>query len=206
MTTKFLIAALGTKKSSINFDCSVIHGNLSTDQYRIHRDNSVSPVNDDPMTQRVNDCGYIPSQKRNPCTISRVDLITACKRALALRDEWDRNNKRNPTLFCSVNGSFTYRAQNESVGSTYGEINDGEKITDKVTPIKNGLKYHSHVSVYRHENAEKVVDFGINPRYLLDALSNMEGDTVTFDPGTGRNHPIYITDGTREAVIMPVSQ
>lgn len=205
MTTKFLQSALGTKNSSREFDCTVVHGNLATDQYRIHRDNSVTPDNDDPMTQRVNNCGYIPSQKRNPCTISRADLITACKRALALRDEWDRNNKRYPTLFFSINGSCTYRAQTESVGSTYGEINDGEKINDKVTSIKNGLKYHSHVSVYRHEKADKVLDFGINPRYLLDALTYMESDTVTFDPGTGRAHPVYITDGTREAVIMPIS-
>jgi DNA polymerase III sliding clamp (beta) subunit (PCNA family) len=200
--SKFLTSALG-KSDRARPELSVIHGNLATDKFRVHRDNSLPSV-DDEVTQRILACGLIPSQPRNRATVSRVDLIAACRRALAFRDEQDRKNRWYPTLTFCMNGSLTYSAKNEGVGSTSGEIVDGTRVTDKVTPIKNGLKYHTHTMVFKHHNPEQVVSFGINPRFLLDALEGMEGETVEIDIPAPRA-PFYMTDGTREAVIMPLN-
>lgn len=210
-TNKWLELATG-KKDRTNSIYAYVHGNLATDKYRIHRDNSL-PTVDDELTTRINEAVNVdsegrqtvglPTQPRNRATVSRVDLITACKRAMALRDDQDRKCQKYPLLTFCMNGSLIYSAKNEGVGSTSAEIIDDLKVNDKVTTIKNGLKYTTHTMVYKHHNPEKVVSFGINPRFLLDALSGMEGDTVEIDIPAPRA-PFYMTDGTREAVIMPV--
>ena len=202
MTTKFLQSALG-ENNRLHPEYAEVHGNIATDGFRCHRDNSLPPV-EDFITTRIAECGLIPSQPRNRATVSRVDLITACLRAFALRGEWDRKNKAYPVLTFCMNGSLQYSAKNETIGTTYAEIVDGLNVTDKVKEIKNGLKFISHQMVYRHHNPEKVVSFALNPRQLLDALEGMEGDTVEIDTPASLA-PFYMTDGTREAVIMPLN-
>lgn len=199
MTTKWLEKA--TKKDYRRPEFGVIHGNMAADGFRIHRDNSLPAANDF-LTQKIAECGLIPTQPRNRATVSRVDLLTACKQAYAFRDEWDRKNHRYPAISFCMNGSLQYSAKTE-VGSTSGEIIDGTKVTDKITEIKNGLKYHTHTMVYKHHNPDKVTSFAIPSNQLMDALEGMEGETIEIDCPNPRA-PFYMTDGTREAVIMPV--
>jgi len=193
---------LATSKASNRPEYQVLYGNVGTDGYRIHRDNSLPAAENDDFITRV--ATIIPTQPRNRATVSRQDLIIACKRAFAFRDEFDRKNKNYPVITFCLNGSLQYSAKNEGVGSTHGEIIDGQTIVDKTTPIKNGIKYHSHKTVFKHHNPEKVVSFGLNVKYLLDALEGLQGNTVEIDIPSPRA-PFYITDGTREAVIMPVN-
>lgn len=199
MTTKFLESALSKNRNRPQY--TETHGNLATDGYRLHRDNSL-PAVDDYVTKAVENCGLIPAKPRNRATVSRVDLITACKRAFAMRDEWERSKKWYPVITFCMNGSLWYSASSESTGTTRGEIIDGTKVNDKVKAIKNGLKYESHTMVYKHHH-EETVSFALNPRQLMDALEGMETETVEIDIP----HPLapfYMTDGTREAVIMPI--
>lgn len=188
-----------TSKSNPKF--AVIHGNTATNGERIHRDNSL-PANYGEIDFNV----YIPSRPRNRATVSLADLINAGKQALALRDARDRYCHYVPTLRFSMNGSFTYYAENANIGTISGEIVDGYKFVEKVTVAHkaNKMTSHNHRMTYKHHHSDKPSEFALNPQYLLDALSGMEGETVELDAPTG-NAPVYITDGTREAVIMPVS-
>jgi hypothetical protein len=78
----------------------------------------------------------------------------------------------------TLNGSLQYSAQSDDAGTTAGEITRNYSHTDDDLTVK------------------------INAKYILDALSGME-DTVIIS-GRGSNYPVYITDGKREAVVMPV--
>lgn len=195
---------LATSKASNRPDFQTLHGNIGADGFRVHRDNSLPAAENDELVTRLLNSGTIPTQSRNRSTVSRLDLLDACKRAYALRDDWDRKNKNYPQIRFSMNGTFTYSATSETTGRIAGEIVDGLKVTDKVTPIKNGLKYHTHTMVYKRHSPENCLDFALSSKYLMDALEGMEGDTVEIDIPTCQA-PFYMTDGTHEAVIMPIS-
>jgi DNA polymerase III sliding clamp (beta) subunit (PCNA family) len=45
----------------------------------------------------------------------------------------------------------------------------------------------------------------INPRFMIDALSMADNVLFAMDPTNTTHKPVYITDGSREAVIMPMN-
>lgn len=182
-----------TSKNKPKF--AVIHGNAATNGERIHRDNSL-PANYEEIDFNI----YIPAKPRNRATISRADLTNAAKQALALRPWNDRAYK--PAIRFSMNGAFTYSAETNGTGRISGEIVDGYNFVEKF-PNYNGKGGKSHRMTYQH-HGETPSEFALNPQYLLDALSGMEGETVELD-APNRTAPVYITDGTHEAVIMPVN-
>jgi hypothetical protein len=79
-------------------------------------------------------------------------------------------------IYLSVNGSLDYRATDGETEVT-GNINAG----------------------YTHEGAD--ILFYINARYLLDAISLPGQITIKIKHD---NAPVYITDGSHEAIVMPL--
>jgi DNA polymerase III sliding clamp (beta) subunit (PCNA family) len=79
-------------------------------------------------------------------------------------------------IYLSVNGSLDYRA------------------TDGETEISGNIN-----AGYAHEGAD--ILFYINARYLLDAISLPGQITIKIKHD---NAPVYITDGSHEAIVMPL--
>ena len=69
------------------------------------------------------------------------------------------------------------------------------------TSEESGIVRTSITDDYQHTGAD--VEISINPRYLIEALSGMDGEIII--QATSANRPIIITDGKREAVIMPLA-
>lgn len=175
MTTKFLQSATG-KRELAGMDLRKVHGNLSSDGNRAHRDNSIPALANDELTDRVNQCGLIPSQPRNRATVSRAALMDACKRAYELRDEKAKRLGLYPVMTIDMGLDL------------YWHSTMGENRADGHTEYK--------------QRPAKVVTFGVNARYLMDALRGMQGETIEIDIPSPKA-PFYVTDGTREASIMP---
>lgn len=200
-----------TAKKANHEEYTVTHGNLGTDGFRLHYD-PTQPAEESDFVQRATDCALVPARKgtQTEFTLTKAALVTACKQAIAIgRDPRRPQYDESPTLKVRVNGSFQYSAKSEGNGSISGEWSTMEFETCRkpTFPVKStyqsfGVKCWMCTVEYTHTGRD--VEFGINPRFLIDALSGMESDVVTVRTAA-RNAPVYLTDGTREAVIMPVS-
>ncbi len=208
MKKNWLELAVNEKSNNPNYITPA--GNIGTDGIRLHHD-PAQPAQECRFYNAVMEV-LSAARGQNQCefTLTRAALVTACKQALAIGKGHTSKDDYIPTLVCSVNGSFQYRAESNQWGSISGEWSTMEFETSRKTdyPVvssfrlhKGGLKFSKCRVIYAHTGRD--VQFGINPRFLLDALSGMEGETVTLRT-PARNAPVYLTDGTREAVIMPI--
>ena len=87
-------------------------------------------------------------------------------------------------------------------GLTHMSVNGKLDITatasvDMMSVIRNTI-----TDGYQH--AGETVELGINPQFVIDALSGMTGDVVLgiSEPNDNGGRMLYISDGQREAVIM----
>jgi len=74
-------------------------------------------------------------------------------------------------------------------------IAKSEELGDSIIPLESG---------YEHAGDDCII--GINPAFLLDALSGFDNEVYfCLADNTPEKRPVYLTDGTREAVIMPLN-
>jgi hypothetical protein len=199
-----------TAKKAHREELTVIHGNIGADGIRLHYD-PTQPAEDSDFSSRVLDVILPPARKNNQTefSLTKAALVTACKQAMAIGRGPRPCDDYTPALHVSVNGSFQYKATCEANGSISGEwLNmEFESYRKNDYPVvssyrlgKGQTKYNTCRVTYSHTGRD--VEFSINPRFLLDALSGMESESVTVRTAA-RNAPIYLTDGTREAIVMP---
>jgi hypothetical protein len=73
-------------------------------------------------------------------------------------------------------------------------IAKSEELGDSIIPLVSG---------YEHAGDDCII--GIHPAFLLDALAGFDNEVYfCMADNTPEKRPVYITDGTREAVIMPM--
>lgn len=208
---KWLILATA-KKDERRPDFTHVHSNLAADGVRLHIDNSLPPCTCEFCTDRIPPVIESARASRNTSfTITNAALMTACQQAIAIGRDPRPQYDYTPVLRVSVNGSLKYSATCEGNGSVDGEWTTMQWETSRKTafPVvssyktaKTGGVTISTVKVeYAHEGRD--LEFGVNPKFLADALAGMD-QTVTVKCNA-KNAPLYITDGTREAVLMPVS-
>lgn len=209
MKKDFLERATNLKAANEEFHS--VHSNAAFDGIRIHVDNSLPACTCEFCTLRV-----LPiltqgrAAKNTVFTITTAALVTACKQALAIGKSDRASHDYIPPLRLSVNGSLKYFASSEENGSVDGEWTSCTWETTRKTifPAEtvyktaktNGITVKRVKVEYSHEGQD--LDFGISPKYLLEAIEGM-GETVTLKINV-RNSPLHVTDGTREAIIMPI--
>jgi hypothetical protein len=112
---------------------------------------------------------------RNLATVTGARLYWAVKGAKAINKD---------TIRLSFNGRLEVTADSGYIGSN---LNSAASF-----PIEAGTGYN-------YAGPDTVI--GLDPRFILDALSGMEAEEIMI--GFGRpDQPVIITDGRREAVIM----
>jgi hypothetical protein len=210
MKKTWLELAINPKKHPYD----VTHGNIGTDGIRLHYDPTAPAPKDDDSLYTVATEQILPAARKQQAmefTITKAALETACKQALAIGKDVRRPQyDRTPALKIGVNGSMTYRATDEENGSVSGEWNTMTFETSRKTsfPVVSSYKLGKGMSTFytvkvEYSHTGRDVEFAINPRFLLDTLSGFESDTVTIRTNA-KNAPVYLTDGTREAVIMQI--
>jgi len=160
-------------------------GNFAADGFRLHYDPTAAPrafeYPDGPEqphyrsmradVERVRSEAH--TSARNLATVTATAFLRAIKGAKAINKD---------TIRLSFNGRLEVTASSE-------EFTGGHPAS---FPIEAGTGYN-------YAGPDTVV--GLDPRFILDALSGMEAEEIMI--GFGRpDQPVIITDGSREAIIM----
>jgi hypothetical protein len=152
-------------------------GNIATDGYRIHYNPRLFNRKDSPWRERAE--RFIVSGRDYPNIIT-LDGHATQQLIKACR----LAVKQKGPFILNVNGKLEYSIQDDNVESAQAISTEGS--------ITVG---------YQHSG--KDVKFRINPHYLLDAIGK-PGKVTTIRILSNRD-PVYVTDGSREALIMPIS-
>lgn len=157
-----------------------IHGNVSTDGYRLHYDPRLPAPEDPEDAQHVKMITYILDDTRKNCTDKQATLGTARLRA-ALKQVIKLS--KDSGVLLTFGEKLEYLAANED-GVIRGEIQQGQAYTP-------------------HECEVKIA---VNPKYLDDILSGFGESCILKTRGVKAAHcsPLHLTDGQREAMLMPM--
>jgi hypothetical protein len=151
-------------------------GNMATDGIRLHIDNSLQPS--DPPFPR--DYSFVVTPARNYGNIATIRVkpfIQAVKQARTI-------NKNMIRL--AINGRLDIIASDPSW--------NGEDTGKTIISIE---------SDYEHTGNDATI--AINPKFLMDALSGFSDEVyLAVDDYYPEQRAIYLTNGTREAVIMTI--
>jgi hypothetical protein len=160
-----------TRKDKTRLDLTTSGGNLAADGFRLHYDSALPELE---YTRRAGIMSQIlPDARKNKHTIT---LGPAAIKALTLAVK--RAGKINKdTVRLVVNGKLEVKAISEEYGDVSSDI----------------------TAEYTYTGPEMLI--GIDPKYLLDALSMAKNGLTIRLANPAR--PLYFTAGTREAVIMP---
>ncbi len=198
-----------TPKGSAYDYIGTVHGNISTDGNRMHHDPSLPKCECGKCDQIHNLLEQARSADGCIFTITRAALETTCKQALAIGKGDTPRNSFIPSLYLTVNGALQYEAASEGHGRVWGEWHTMQWETSRHTTFPVVKKVNMYGTTYRtvqvtYSHHGKDMRFAVNPKFLLEALSGMDGETVTLRTNA-RNSSIHMTDGQREAVVMPIS-
>ncbi len=177
--SSWILRAVGNPNSEPREELTHHYGKFGTNGYRIHIDPTLPLIKTNPvekvLAETVETLLSLTAKYETLITIDPKKFIQACKAAKAIRKN---------SVKISVNGSLELK----SLGDEWKDNNAG---TNRL----------STESGYTHTGPD--TSFSINPAYLIDALSGMTSEIILS--AKNEKHPIYITDGTREALIMPMN-
>lgn len=160
-----------------------VYGNIASDGYRLHYDPSLPEIPAPDRLSRLFNTTIEPCHHyQDMATVNTKNLMKAIKGVKKF------TSKDHFYMSMSVNGQVECCVNNKDKGTITLQV-EGE---------------------FTHSGKDFKVD--IRPEFMIDALSGM-GDTVIiaskpnkYPTTTGvHTHPLYITDGTREAAIAPVN-
>lgn len=160
-------------------------GNIAFDGYRAHFDPRLSPTPESDYPEWVDWSSVSGYRERleEIRTQPANNLVSIDAQALARAAKAARTVNKE-TIRLNVNGSLDVYALSEETGRAGHEL----------TPT------------HGYEHAGPDLEVALNPAYLLDALSGFTGQIVIALGGASGDasvSPIHLSDGTREAVIMP---
>lgn len=208
---KWLLSATGNKKARPYLQ-HVHAGKIASNGFALHYSpNEEAPACNCEHCAKNGAFDQVLGQarrQRKEMTITTAALILSCKQALAIGKDPEKPKRDiTPMLRITANGKLSYFAENDGVGTVSGEWEpqEWETTRDLGFPVVSTYRQYStrwyKVKVeYTHEGED--IYFGVNPKFLLNALLGM-GETITLKCNA-KNAPIYITDGEREAVVMPM--
>lgn len=184
---------LATSKDDARPALQEVYGNIASDGVVMFVDNN-EPAGEIPSYN------YLPilegARKNNTAvvTVDRDSLLQAMKQARVIA------NQRNGAVQLYVDGRLYWHSEAAWLGETTGYIADGFKQRISVKHTKGGDKETYLVSHYTHQGKNMLI--AANCEYIYKAACGM-GETVTMAL-EGPEKTIYMTDGTKEAVVMPM--
>lgn len=166
---------------------------LAADGYRMHYIDSILPEAETPSAypdiQVPDFISLIPSKREYSVSVSTwalVQALQACKpfaRDASNISRW------------SVNGSLELAATSAEYGDVRVSLINGDKWL-----VSKGRKTINTPIAYSHIGPD--IEFGINCKYALEALSGMGEQTTIWYQSESK--PFLFTSGERHALVMPM--
>ena len=161
-------------KKNVREMLRTVHGNIAEDGFRLHRDCTLEYCGTDEDRGRFDLILDSVKKNNNLALVQRDALLRSCALYIAIGRGYRPKDDIAPTMKLSVNGRLDYSAKTD------------DNATDGWMTI---------------QHTGEDITLGIDPEYLYDALSGMSEEVyLSFHKPTS---PVLLTDGKREAVIMP---
>lgn len=158
-------------------------GDFAADGYRLHIDPRLQPVTTYPEWTNESEIDALRRSIEEIRSHPAENFVTVDAKALAKAAKAARTVNKE-IIRLSVNGRLDVYGIGEETGQA------GHYLTEE----------------HGYQHAGPDLEVGIDPRFLLDALTGFSGEIVISlggASGTATNSPLTLTDGIREAVIMP---